>query len=265
MIGEKNPTTTVTGVELIITIDHTKKIDIPKELNSNPPEIGTTIKAIVGLGTTVTQTVKNEYHCLHSHMNKNTKAKEKVPSSEILIAMTDKKGSKKYTTYLGLLDSGASGLLINKELVEYADFDTQLQKKPTKWDTASGIFQTDGTVLIGQNCSPQFTRKKHITMPFYMFQKCPKDKYDFILGCNLLKDLGFDIHYSTSQFVKDNISVDMVPSGYWTKSKITNVAKTWNPNHKQEELWLAKILPAEYKPADILEVIQKQMHLIPEE
>ena len=68
-------------------------------------------------------------------------------------------------------------------------------------------------------------------MPLHMFQKCPKDKY-FILGCDLLKDLGFDIHYSASQFVKDNISVDMVPSGCWTKSKITNVAKTWNPNYK---------------------------------
>jgi hypothetical protein len=208
---------------------------------------------------------ENEYHCLHSRTDKNTKAEEKVPSSEILIAMPDKKGSKKYTTYLGLVDSGASGSLINKELVEYADFDTQLQKKPTKWDTASGVFQTDGMVLIEQYCLPQFTRKKHITTPFQMFQQRPKDKYDFILGRDLLKDLGFDIHYSTSQFVWDNISVDMVPSGYWTKSKITNVAKMWNPNRKQEELQLAKILPAEYKPVNILDVVQKQTHLLPEE
>jgi hypothetical protein len=54
--------------------------------------------------------------------------------------MPDKKGSKKFTTYLGLVDSGSSGSLVNKEMVEYANFDVKLQKKPTKWDTATGIF-----------------------------------------------------------------------------------------------------------------------------
>jgi hypothetical protein len=35
--------------------------------------------------------------------------------------MSDKKGSKKYTTYLGLVDSGSSGMLVNKEIVEYVN------------------------------------------------------------------------------------------------------------------------------------------------
>lgn len=59
-----------------------------------------------------------------------------------------------------------------------------------------------------------------------MFQKCSKDKYDFIIGRDLPKDVGLNIHYSASQFVWDIISIDMVPSGYWIKSKITNVTKT---------------------------------------
>ena len=80
----------------------------------------------------------NEYHCIQDH----SKMPKFTPSSEILIAMPDKKGSKRYTTYLGLVDSGASGSLVNKELVKYADFDIKWQKKPTKWDTATGVFQT---------------------------------------------------------------------------------------------------------------------------
>ncbi len=60
----------------------------------------------------------DKYH----HSDKNKRNENKTPSSEILVAKPDKKGSKKYTTYLGLIDSGASGSLLNKELVEFADF-----------------------------------------------------------------------------------------------------------------------------------------------
>ncbi len=56
---------------------------------------------------------------------------------------SENEGSKKYTTYLGLVDSRASGSLVNKELVEFADFEMKLQKKPTKRDTAIRVFQTD--------------------------------------------------------------------------------------------------------------------------
>jgi hypothetical protein len=33
--------------------------------------------------------------------------------------MPDKKESKKYTTYLGFTDSGSSGSLVNKEIVNF--------------------------------------------------------------------------------------------------------------------------------------------------
>jgi hypothetical protein len=94
-----------------------------------------------------------------------------VPSAEILVAMPEKKCSKKYKTYLGLVDSGSSGSLISKELVETTDFDIQLSKKSIKWDTATGILQTDRTVQIEleQYILPQFTRKRHITMSFHVY------------------------------------------------------------------------------------------------
>ncbi len=49
--------------------------------------------------------------------------------------------------------------------------------------------------------------------------------------------------------------------------------KTWNVNnrsiqnaaHENDESHLAQILPAEYKPMDITELIQKQSHLTPDE
>jgi hypothetical protein len=58
-----------------------------------------------------------------------------------------------------------------------------------------------------------------------MLQNPPKDKYDFILDRDLLKDLGVDIHYSTSQFLWENIIVNMAPCGYWTKQRMSNMLK----------------------------------------
>jgi hypothetical protein len=117
-------------------------------------------------------------------------------------------------------------------LIEFADFDVKLQKKPTKWDTANGIMQTDGSVIIEKFSLPHFSRKRFITTSFHMYQKTAKDKYDFIIGRDLLTDLGLDIHYSASQFVWDHVIVDMVPSGYWTKEKISNLATIWNSKRK---------------------------------
>jgi hypothetical protein len=95
-----------------------------------------------------------------------------------------------------------------------------------------------------------------------MFQKFPKDKYNFILGHDLLKDLGLIIDYSASQFMWDNITVNMVPSGYWTRNKIISTAKSWNAEkQKKNKINVTQILPADYKPTDIVEVVQSQTHL----
>jgi hypothetical protein len=104
-----------------------------------------------------------------------------------------------------LVDSGASASLVNKELVEMSDFDIKMQKKPTKWDTANGAFKTDGSVIIENFNLPQFTRKRAVTAPFHMYHKKPTDKYDVILGRDLI--------------------IDMVPSGHWMKEKIKALLK----------------------------------------
>jgi hypothetical protein len=98
----------------------------------------------------------------------------KMPSSEILIAIPNKKGSKKYTTYLGLVDSGSSGSLVNTEIVQFSDFDMTKQRKPTKWDIATGTLETDGLVLITDYCLPQFTRKRLLTTSFHMSRSALK-------------------------------------------------------------------------------------------
>jgi len=151
--------------------------------------------------------------------------------------------------------------------VNNGNFEVQVQKKPTKWDTASGTLLTQGKVEITNCCLPQFTRKHHIANTIHIYTKRPNDKYDIFLGRDLLQAIGLDIHYSASQFTWDNISVAMVPSGYWTKEKISTIAKSWNKQISEptNEVQITEILPAEYKPIDINKVVNKQTHLSPEE
>jgi hypothetical protein len=204
-----------------------------------------------------------EYHSIDRQWENN----EGSPSSEILIVVPTANNSKQYTTYLGLVDSGSSGSLINKEIVEKGNFSVQSGKKTIKWDTASGTLLTQGKVEIKQCCLLQFTQKRHITSTFHVFTKRPNDKYDVILGRDLLQAIGLDIHYCASQFTWDNISIAMVPSGHQTQDKITKVAKSWSKQESElaNEVQLTEILPAEYKPIDINNVADQQTHLSPEE
>lgn len=167
----------------------------------------------------------DEYHCL-DQKEKRKKNSASTPSSEILIAVPNAKNSNKYTTYLGLVASGSSGSFINSEIVH--GFSVTKHKRPTKWDTATGVLLTKGTTTIDKCRLPQFNRKRNVSSTFHLFEKRSNDKYDVILGRDLLQAIGLGIQYSTNRFTWDDISIDMVPRGYWTQERISNIAKTWN-------------------------------------
>jgi hypothetical protein len=59
---------------------------------------------------------KKKIYVIRTRREKEEKTEEKsVPSSEILVPIPEMKGSKKFKTYLGLVDSGSSGSLGSKE------------------------------------------------------------------------------------------------------------------------------------------------------
>jgi hypothetical protein len=111
-----------------------ESIDVPKAMNLPP----VTVITVVAEPEAMNLSHSKEYHQITDNSTTSN-----VPSSKILLAIPESKGSKKYKTYLGLVDSGSSGSLVNEKLVEFANFSMQLQKKPIKWDTATGTFQTD--------------------------------------------------------------------------------------------------------------------------
>ncbi len=83
--------------------------------------------------------------------------------------------------YLGLVDSGNSGSMVNKEIVEYMTLTYYYKRRQ-------------------QNEMHPLESSKQMMVP-----KLSKDKHDFILGQDLLTNLGLNINYNASQFVLENI------------------------------------------------------------
>jgi hypothetical protein len=124
-----------------------------------------------------------------------------TPSSEILVIIPRDKGSKKYKTFLGLIDSGSSSSLLSKAVVENTSFTIEQTSKKTLWDTQAGSFKTNSFVLLERYFLPQFTTQRKITNTFHLFDKLKEDGYDVIIGRDILKDMGLQIYYDTESFV----------------------------------------------------------------
>ncbi len=188
-----------------------------------------------------------------------TQEMKNTPSAEILITIPRSKGAKQYRTYLGLIDTGTSSSLINKDIINSSNFTMKITGDNVKWVTQAGTFETDSVVEVENYVLPQFTNKRKITTDFHVFQKSQQDTYDLILGRNILTSIGFNILYDTNKFMWQDIQVDMVPRGHWSRKNISSFWKQFKI--AQEEANLTVIKPAEYKLADITEVAGNQKHL----
>jgi hypothetical protein len=159
-----------------------------------------------------------------------------------------------------LVDTGTSSSLINKDIVENSSFEKTLSKKSTLWVTQAGTFETEGQVKVENFFLPQFTNKRKITSDFHMFEMSSKDTYDLILGRDILTEIGFNMLYENSKFMWQDIQVDMVPRGHWSKENISTFWRNFK-TEQEEEANLAIIKPAEYKEVDITSVAEAQQHL----
>jgi hypothetical protein len=75
--------------------------------------------------------------------------------------------------------------------------------------------------------------------------------------------MGLQIHYDTKSFMWDDIKVKMVPQKHWDYTTI----KIFWQNRKTiaEESQLTEIKPDDYRTAEIQEIINQQVHLLPSE
>ena len=181
------------------------------------------------------------------------KDNETKPSScSILVNVPHDNGRK---TFVGLIDTGTSASLANAKAVRYCKKDEK--KKETDWSTQGGAFATKKKATITGVKFPQFTKNRSLEFAMHLFEKKKNDKYDFILGRDLLQTVGIDILNSTGTLRWDDIEIKMMPS---------RMARDLSTN-ELEEIFTAKrerntkILDAEYTKPDLKEIAATQEHL----
>ena len=101
---------------------------------------------------------------------------------------------------------------------------------------------------------PQFTVKRRTDSEFHLFLKGEKDKHSFIIGRDVLQQIGLDILNSKNVFAWDRI-----PKDHWNSKEIKGFWAT----HKKtdEEVQVAEICQEEYAKADLREVVSGLEHL----
>ena len=123
--------------------------------------------------------VVSESHSIRSTLagqpkKKKVKLEHSVPI--VFARMRTRKGQPKPVWIKILLDSGASGCIINKKLIKKLKLK---DSKKTSWNTAAGVFKTEGTAKIDM-ILPEFYESRLISWKAHV---TPQDcGYDMIVG-----------------------------------------------------------------------------------
>jgi hypothetical protein len=81
--------------------------------------------------------------------------------------------------------------------VENTSFIIESTTKKILRDTRAGSFKTNSSVMLENYFLPQFTTQRKVSNKYQLFDKIKEDGYDIIIGCDILKTMGLQIHYNT--------------------------------------------------------------------
>ena len=183
----------------------------------------------------------------------STLAKENATmSAEILFSVPTHFGKRVFTA---LVDSGCSKSLLDRDIVRDTGVH-KVRKSCQKWVTKAGEFITRGKAELEEFILPQFTHNRKIKHDFHLFKRHKNDRYDMVLGRDLMQSLGLDILNSTQKFKWNGIEIDMVPTGHWSGGKNVREFRA-----TQEHNEVKNILESKYEKADLHEVLANLPHL----
>ena len=155
-----------------------------------------------------------------------------------------------------LLDSGASGCIINKKLVKKLRQNTT---KKSSWNTAAGVFQTEGTAKISF-ILPEFHESRLIQWKVHTTKQ--DFGYDMIMGRDLLQDLGMEMDFKDVAMKWDEVSVPMKPYGADVKTDLfVTDSKAVDESYDR----IKNILDAKYTKADLDEIVAEATELSKED
>jgi len=177
------------------------------------------------------------------------------PTTELVVTL-----KVKHEEYVlrALADTGASSSIILEAYVS-KDVIKHRNGNKTTWNTMGGQFTTDKTGVV-TFLLPEFNLKKQITWEFHVDGRSkPSETYGMIIGRDLLGILGIILNFNDQTVTWDTDTIPMKDRGSLnTQKAITEIYLTANePQSLMNEFSRStKILDAEYKAADLEEVIK---------
>ena len=191
--------------------------------------------------------------------NRKKKPKTRHLSSITLGWLYNRKGGRKdkdFQRIRVLLDSGCEATLVNRHFV------TKLQKtatKSTKWTTKAGSFETKRKVKA-QFTLPEFHSGKDINWTMFVDETDHRlNRYDMIIGRDLLHELGIDLLFSTGVMTWDSATIPMRDPSQLRASQIdafeAEIFSIHDPDTTDAER-IQSIIDVKYAPQDIGKIVE---------
>ena len=161
-----------------------------------------------------------------------------------------------------LIDTGCSKTLIKKGHVPSG---LALMDRPLNWSTNGGTFATRYEVPL-TIVFPEFSSSMEVQWNCAVDEN-PDSTYDMIIGRDLQLALKMDISFSTGTVTWNEVTIPMRTGQPKAREELNDfleeaIARGSEPEILREELYeTRKILDADYKKADIEEVVRNIPHL----
>ena len=169
-----------------------------------------------------------------------------------------KTGNQKYQTVRVLFDSGSSGTLINDRFTKRLK---KIATEKSKWITKSGTFVTARKCQV-ELVLPELHRDKHINWMMYIDESDSlSNKYDIIVGRDLLQAVGIDLKFSTKEVQWENASAPMRATTILEEDTINMMAETILEQELIDEDVIQQMTETKYSPADLPSEVKKSSHL----
>ena len=200
-------------------------------------------------------------------MVKQTKSKKKLKHKHFspiifvkLVIPSGKKGRQSKTRLVkALVDSGARESILTRAKPD--KLPVKKTKKERQWSTAAGVL-TANTKIATSFSFPELHANKLINQYLHVVD-LNIDRYDMIIGHDIFRSLGIDIHGGNMTIHWDNAAIAWRDID--STAKDVFALSQHNAPFNAETKRMKRILDAKYSKANIKTIAESSTHLDPQE
>ena len=143
--------------------------------------------------------------------------------------------------------------------LKQTNFQSKKTKKERQWSTAAGILTTNTKIAISFSF-PELHANKVINQSLHVVD-LNIDRYDMIIGRDLIKSIGIDIHGGYMTIHWDDAAIPW--RDIYSTAKDVSALLQHNAPFNAETKRMKRILDAKYSKADIKTIAESSTYLDP--